>query len=365
MPDYDDDAKLYLHWDGTDKAIHEYHCIDATTLVEAVGGFQKFLCLLAMDMEGQDPRQRAKISEQYMERFKLNFQALTPGSVQLEAVVGSRDDVVNGGVLPELIERSQNVLGIFSDNQISDPAAAFSRIVKNPAIRSRIVKNFRNMLPRVGSGRTFSVGWGKRRHITFSEESHKRLSLLETKENNELSFIQSVVNGTLLEMDFANRAFQIYYPPTKKTIKCVYEDEDEPVLVENRRDWVQVRGIVVLDADGHPTEINNVDSVIAVDMTEIEFRTIILSDGSILGLNHPIIFSPKISEDGQILEVVDETTGINAYGQARDDLIEAIRDDIDAIWLNYAHPSLPLAAEAAALGEWWRNNAKILSEGQQ
>ncbi len=77
------------------------------------------------------------------------------------------------------------------------------------------------------------------------------------------------------------------------------------------------------------------------------------------------IFSPTISEDGQILEVVDETTGINAYGQARDDLIEAIRDDIDAIWLNYAHPSLPLAAEAAALGEWWRNNAKILSEGQQ
>ena len=90
----------------------------------------------------------------------------------------------------------------------------------------------------------------------------------------------------------------------------------------------------------------------------IVFREFALADGASLVLRTPLELTPVASpDDARLMVVVDELSGIDAYGYSLEEVREAIRRDIEVIWHNYANPDSPLTPEAAAIGRWWKNNA--------
>jgi hypothetical protein len=161
-------------------------------------------------------------------------------------------------------------------------------------------------------------------------------------------------------MDFAQHTFKLYFPPTRSIIDCNYSIDDEEVLVDSRMDWVQVRGTAIVNNDGHPKQMVNVDGIKDVDLEPVHITTIPLPDGKYLHLEKPLLIIPTLSEeDFQFLAVSHEASGITAYGQTREELMDAIRSDVATIWYNYANPTRSLADDAQCIGAWWRKNARI------
>lgn len=358
---------LTLHWDGPDKELKEEHRIDATSLVLAVEGVQTLLYLVAMDIEGHDPRERVRIAQLYRNRCSLNFEAAFPGSYRLKGVVGSADDVTGDGFVPSVMDGLFEFLQLLDENNAADELPkAFSRTVRNPVIRNRMTNICSTFIPKTGSGRTFGLSWGAGagRKVIISERSRQRLFAMSRPLERDAEEIQSIITGRLQEMDFEKRSFKLFYPPNKSVINCRYDDADEPTLVENRREFVQVKGIAVFEL-GVPVQIDSVESVIDLDLSDIEVTRVPLSDGGEVVLKSRLVITPALSDDGQqMLEAVDAESGINTFGQTREELLQAITDDVEAIWENFANPRCPLTAEASRIGKWWRDHADFQAGGE-
>lgn len=97
-----------------------------------------------------------------------------------------------------------------------------------------------------------------------------------------------------------------------------------------------------------------------VDLSPIAITQSLLSDGSLLVLKKSLVLKPTLAGDGSgMLEVADLEAGLDTYGETREELLEAIADDIDAIWFHYANPATSLTRDAERIGRWWRGNAHI------
>lgn len=360
MPETSDNT-LELHWDGADTELHQKHVIDADTLVATVSGLQELLYLLAMDIEGQDVRVRARVPQQYHSRCRLTFDAVAAGGFKLTAKVGAKDDVTGKAFVPELREKCFGVMEILTNQgEEAESAKAFARLVPNPALRKRITKACDALIPKAGSGRCFGLRWGSRNAFIITEKSRQRLSVMSHSGIETAAPILSIVTGRLQEMDFERHSFRLYYPPSGTIVTCQYDEDDELTLVENRREFVQVKGIVTLNKSGIPTQIASVESVTDLDLSDMEINRIPLANGGELALETKLVITPTLSDDGQqILEAVDAESGINTFGQTREELLQAVYEDIEAIWFHYVENDGPLTDEAARIGNWWRENARL------
>jgi len=67
----------------------------------------------------------------------------------------------------------------------------------------------------------------------------------------------------------------IIYPPTNKELVCLYDDEVEELLIERRRDLIQVTGRVVLDDDSQPKQLIDVTDTRDLDLSGFELASIV------------------------------------------------------------------------------------------
>ncbi len=103
-----------------------------------------------------------------------------------------------------------------------------------------------------------------------------------------------------------------------------------------------------------------------VKLPPVVFSEFALRGGGSLVLRTPLELTPVASpDDARLMVVVDEISGIDAYGHSLEELREAVRQDVEVIWHNYAHPDSPLTPEAAAIGRWWKNNAVCRDRANQ
>ena len=80
-----------------------------------------------------------------------------------------------------------------------------------------------------------------------------------------------IVTGRLDALEFQTRILKLQLP-NGKPLNCGYGEDFEPVLVENRREWIQVRGEAVLNDDDTLKALNNISEIIEVDVLPIEIE---------------------------------------------------------------------------------------------
>ena len=57
-------------------------------------------------------------------------------------------------------------------------------------------------------------------------------------------------------------------------MECVYDDAIEDLLIENRRDLIQVTGLIVLDDAGAPKMITHVNDIRELDLSPLTVDTV-------------------------------------------------------------------------------------------
>ena len=144
-----------------------------------------------------------------------------------------------------------------------------------------------------------------------------------------------VVTGTLTNINFTNRIVTIFYPPTKREMDCVYDDAVEDLLIENRRDLIQVTGLMVLDDAGAPRKITNVNDIRELDLSPLLVDTVKVGK-LVLKAKQSISLEPATDETKQLICVTHAELGIDAFARTRDALVSELNEQIGMLWQEYA-----------------------------
>jgi hypothetical protein len=182
--------------------------------------------------------------------------------------------------------------------------------------------------------------------LVVSLEDHRRRKLLDGKTAPEkltpllieVSGIRPqprLVTGRLDAMDFQKRTLSLQLPSGRR-LDCSYSEDFEPLLLENPREWVQVRGEAVLNENNVLAALNNITEIVEVDTSPILVASLALGkDGTELrSPKRPLAFDVTFDpEDG-----VYTATGdfhMLASGETRGEIERAVADTLVILWQEY------------------------------
>lgn len=326
----------------------------ADTLVHA----QRAVHLLAISAAGREIRQRARIPAELAAQFVLECGVPEPGSyvqpVRLTTADGLFDVVLGVNVL----DRFQQIGAALSEGEWNSLRA----LVPDTAIRSRIVDEFVAMLPDPDAGWVVDLQNGKERMARFDPARVRVLREFQRLSRGpvEASASPVTVTGELVRIDFAEHKLTIRHHPTQRRLECEYRPEAEEMLLENRRGFIRVTGLVELDEHNLPLRLTDVFDIQEFDVSPIVLDSVVGRQRRLRFRAGAVSFRIELDEGGQLLVVRDPDLDIHVFAHTRAELLADLIEQIEMMWLEYAEAEGSLLTEgAAALGKTLRNRLVV------
>jgi hypothetical protein len=168
-------------------------------------------------------------------------------------------------------------------------------------------------------------------------------------ESSNLPIHPRLVTGRLDALDFQARTLKLKLA-NGRMLRGTYSEDFEPVLLENPREWIQVRGEAVLNDDDSPHALNNITEIIAVDESPIVVRSLVI-DGVTRSVVRPLEFAVSFEPaEGIYTAIGDFHMMVSA--ETRDELQAAIDEALIFLWRKYAvSDPRNFSADALALRE--------------
>jgi hypothetical protein len=168
-----------------------------------------------------------------------------------------------------------------------------------------------------------------------SKTIHAHCSAMADAARSVAEDYMTVVTGRLIRIDFEQKKLVIQHPVTRKLLDCFYNEEVESMLLENRRELIQVTGNVVMDDNDLPKEISDVVCIQEVDITPIELDDIPNNDHT-LRFKEPTILTPVLDDSQQLFVVKDAHLGLDIFAYTRAEIIGDAKSEIAFLWNEYA-----------------------------
>jgi hypothetical protein len=207
-------------------------------------------------------------------------------------------------------------------------------IFPDSKLRNRALRETRKFLPKADE--LWQLGFYRNdsnRELTLTNKVIDRIDSWLTQDTPEDAVM--TVTGELIRIDFDKHIIVLRYPPTRQEIECIYLEELEDSMIENRRQMIQVTGQFTLDADSHPTKLTDVTRIEPLDLSPINIRQVPRYDKK-LRLKIPLLLTPKMDEETeQLLVVENPQIGIYVFAHTRDELIHEINEQIVMMWDEY------------------------------
>jgi hypothetical protein len=319
-------------------------------LVRVLAGLQQIIYLLATVQEKRSVGQRFRVPMEMQQLYSLRASIPQSGSYVIPVVLKPELDsqLSMSGNYTEImvnLEGFFSSLNSFDFNQVQD-------IFPDSKLRNRALRETRKFLPKadelwqLGFSRSDSV-----RELKLTNQVIDSIDNWLTQDTPEDAVM--TVTGELIRIDFDKRLVVLRYPPTHQEIECIYLEELEDSMIENRRQMIQVTGQFTLNADGHPTKLTDVTRIEPVDLSPIVIREVPWNQKK-LRLKVPLLLTPELDEETkQILVLEEPTIGLDVYAYTRDELIHEINEQVLMMWDEYVNISSvdDLALDAQQLRE--------------
>jgi hypothetical protein len=321
------ETEFRLHFEGEATRGHR---VPATVLVQIVQALQRSIQLLAFAYEGEGPgqKQRLRASHEMERKYAVIFGLPTDGGYVLPYRIGSAaEGLFAPDDIAEIARKHEAVLhAIQTGNQ-----QAFRRAVTDGSIRRRLVHELKKMQPPARAGLTVSIeDFRKRKIFDGSTVAEKLAPLLA--EPAALPIQPRLVTGRLDALDFQSRTLRLKLP-TERVLSCTYSDDFEPILLENPREWIQVRGEATLNEDGTLLALDNVTEIIEVDDSPVTVTALSFDQRqrpAARPLEFPVTFDP--------LEGLYTATGdfhMMVSAETRAELEAAVDNALAFLWREY------------------------------
>ena len=223
-------------------------------------------------------------------------------------------------------------------------------------VRNRALREVRKLLPKPGEGWKFGFQQGDSPEVLLTSDSAIAVIDRELTQDTPEDTVMTVT-GELIRIDFDKRTVVLRYPPTRKEIECVYVEELEETMIENRRALIQATGQFTLDDEGNPTQLTDVTQLEPVDLSPITLK-VVHSHGRDFRFRQPLTLKPSLDEESQQLYVVEAADlTLLAYAQTREQLLQEIAEQIAFMWDAYVNAvEDDLAADALRLRQRLRED---------
>ncbi len=325
MTNLDGKTAFSLHIEtGTDSG----DAVPAAVLAQILTSAQRSFELIGVHVEGRTIQQRARISATTRSRFQLVCRLPVPGCYAVPIELGGND------LLAEHITAAMDVFKKITGGITRRDSDAINKAMPDVSLRHRVLEAIRGMTPRADA--KWSLKLWDAANVEFGEfntesDSAIRAAIVPADEQAQ----SQVVTGYLTNINFTNRIVTIFYPPTKREMDCVYDDAVEDLLIENRRDLIQVTGLIVLDDAGTPKKITNVNDIRELDLSPLLVDTIKVGK-LMLRAKQSITLEPATDETKQLVCVTHAELGIDAFARTRDALVSELNEQMGMLWQEYA-----------------------------
>jgi len=324
-----------------ESSVPDESTVPAPVLLQVLDGAQRTIFLLGLLQEGREVRERARISADIEEKYVLRCAVPKAGSYVLPAVLGNpQSDLFAQEAIHSVAEKFRRVGEALSKRTMD----SFKQIIPDRVMRVRVLEALRSMLPKTGSGWRLTMKTGNAEFARFDETLAAVIQ--ESVKRAEDEGMVTTVTGRLVKIDFSERKLTIHYPVTNREMDCFYDEAVEEMLLENRRDMIQVTGRVTLDNRDQPIKITEVEKISDLDLSPFQVVSVPCKDKT-LRFIRPLSLSPKANENWQLLFLEQPDLGIDVFGATRERLLAELHEQIALLWCEYAQADDGSLAPAA------------------
>jgi hypothetical protein len=317
---------LLLRFTG---ASAETQTVPAAELARALDGFQRIVHLIGMRLEGRTLSRRARPSQDVQRRFVLFCELSHSGSYEQPLRLMTPNPTL---LSHEELERADADLGRFLRAIGHRDEKALEDAVADPTYRRFMLDALAQAMPEAQSGMSLEV-------LADGDQllnSATAQAFVEDQRRPRLSAPSAgVVNGELIEIDFASRRVRLRLLGPKRDIVCSYEDSAEPTLLEHPRELIQVFGSVSIDGKGVPRAIEAVEFIRPIQEEEsIPIDSFFVGNKTIRARRR-LAISIRFDREEQLFIATLPPLEIETVGETRNDVAEGIVAELRVLWRNY------------------------------
>lgn len=309
------------------------HVIPAMALVHVLEAFQKVVHLIAMQESGRSIQQRFRVSRDIEKKFPLICGAPEDGSYAMPVSIGGAEtQLFDGQECNVVAARTRDIIDAVNKGDMD----AFCKVIPDSIYRPYVLSAFSQMQPTRHSGWVMHIEDFQHHRILDGAsfyEGIKKLYAPSISEESATDF--GYVAGSLIEMKFNEKRFRLKLLRWNRSIDATYTDAFEPMLLTHPRDLIQVHGNIVLNEDGSPQAISDVDDIAEIDEFPIEIDLVELKNGSAIRAVPQLQILVSFDRDSWLYQV-EGPFDIMLYAQTRSEIETQVYEEIEMLWLEYA-----------------------------
>lgn len=335
-----DVPEFHLHFEGEGA---RSHAVPGSALAQALESLQRAIHVLAIAYEGRSIKERLRVSHALERKYAITIGVPERGGYDIPYTIGNGAKALfDPQDLAIVTQQHRDSLAAVQANNIQ----ALKRIIPAAQIRRDVIVALKKMLPPKRSGLVLSIEDDRREKLLDGYTALARLAPLLIEPVTPRVHPR-VVTGRLDGLDFQSRSLTLQLP-TGRRLSCTYNDDYEPILLDNPREWIQVRGEAVLNEDDDLRELINISEIIEVDEDPILIDSIMV-DGATYTVVRPLEFQVEFAPDEGLYTATGDFH-ILVFGETRSELETAICEALVFLWQEYVTCDTNiLTADALAL----------------
>lgn len=322
-------SKIEFHFKGGSADTHQ---LPVDFMINLLNNIRDLAYLIIAQDKGIEFNERFRPSKQILEDYEIKCELPEEGSY---AQAVSIDYVGQELPLDERInpaEKIEKALRFVVDEDEPKIIHAFP----NTKMRARALSYIRGALPRSDSDVYVEIANDNDAPVINSRVIQKNITSIIDRTQAQVEEYMTVVTGHLASIDFDEKKITITHPANHRALDCFYNEEIEDMLLDNRRQLVQITGKVVLDDNEQPKKITDVVSIQEVDLTPIELDDIKYNDRIKLHFKNRVVLTPVLDDTEQLYVINYSELGLDAFAYTRQEITDDIKDDIIYLWEEYA-----------------------------
>lgn len=304
--------------------------VPASQLLQIFSNLQELVHLFALQEEGRTVRQRLRLSEELKSRYVLYMRPPQTGSFEVSGrVAGSGADLFEPlkaqSVVKQVLEFGQAV--------VSEDENGIRQLAPDGRLRHRVLLCLSALCPPPGSGYRYEMAPATGPGVSLAETLPARIDewLTTPEERAEIR----TVTGRLEAISFGEHKLTIIYKSKSRQLDCFYDEDIELMLLENRRDLIQVTGRVLMDDDGHPKKINEVEQIRDLDLSPFVLSEIECSEFRLRPRSR-VTLQPTVTDDEQFLGLEHPPWSLDVFATTRAELFTELKEQLLMLWREYA-----------------------------
>ena len=332
--------KLEFHFKG---GIADTQQLPAEYIMNLLSNIKKLMHLLVSQSLGIVHNERFKPSKEIRDNYVIKCEIPKSGSYALPIEISSLKPALAFNPCENIWQMFRNV------NESKEEY--INNWLPNPKMRTKALSCVRDAFPQYDSDIHIEiVGKSDDATIIDSRSIQKNITAMIDKAKEVVEKHMTVVTGYLTGIDFAEKKIIIRHPATQRTLDCFYNynEEIEDMLLENRRQLVQITGIAELDDNEHPKKISDAINIQEIDLSPIEIDCVNFNGNKLIFKNR-LILTPELDDSEQFYIIDYPDIGLNSFAYTRQELADGIKSDIASLWEEYALASDGELAEDAKI----------------